>query len=347
MDSNVFTLFRSWRAMVSVYDIAKIAGVSATTVSNVLNGRGRFSDKTRDKVLSTAQALGYATNVNARNLRARITNTVGIVTPDVSNDYPAHIVLAIERAMRKQGFSSFICNTSYDADITTECLVELKQRNVDAIFFVSCESLGDISIVKEKPCAVISHRMSAVPKRLFWVKNDIVAMVHDQTETLYNRGCRRIALLALLDSTSSDPVMGGYRRFLVERELNYADSLCLIGKHENGSRLDARDMVKTAITSGMQIDGIVVVGDRQALGACEALAELGITPGNEVKVIGMDNSLYSQLGMSGISTVERNPDMMAAAAAGAVAAMIRGEEPTTNEMVIPHRIVERATTLGA
>ena len=333
--------------MVSVYDIAKIAGVSATTVSNVLNGRGRFSDKTRDKVLSTAQALGYATNVNARNLRARITNTVGIVTPDVSNDYPAHIVLAIERAMRKQGFSSFICNTSYDANIATECLTELKQRNVDAIFFVSCENLGDVSIVKEKPCAVISHRMSAVPERLFWVKNDIVAMVHDQTEALYRHGCRRIALLTLLDNASSDPVLEGYRRFLAEHKLNYADSLSLIGKHEKGSRQDAHDMVADAISSGMQIDGIVAVGDRQALGACEALAELGITPGNEVKVIGMDNSLYSQLGMSGISTVERNPDMMAAAAAGAITAMIRGHEPTESEVIIPHHVVERATTLGA
>lgn len=335
--------------MVSVYDIAKIAGVSATTVSNVLNGHGRFSDKTRDKVLSTAQALGYTTNVNARNLRARITNTVGIVTPDVSNDYPAHIVLAIEHSMRKQGFSSFICNTSYDAAITTACLHELKQRNVDGIFFVSCENLGDVSIVSEKPCAVISHSMSAVPERLFWVKNDVAAMVYDQAKTLYGHGCRRIALLALLDNAKSgsvDPVVEGYRRFLGEHGLDYAAQLSLIGKHNRGSRLDANDILSGALDMGVQIDGIVAFGDRLALGACEALCGHGITPGNEVKVIGIDNSLYSQLGMSGISTVERNPDMMAAAAAGAITTMIRGEEPTANEVIIPYRIVERATTLG-
>ena len=336
--------------MVSVYDIAAIVGVSATTVSNVLNGRGRFSDTTRDKVLSTAKALGYATNVNARNLRAKRTNTIGIVTPDVSNDYFSRIVLAVEHAMRNQGFSSFICNTSYNGEVATSRLKELKQRNVDGIFFVGCDQLGDVSVVDSIPCALISYDDAVRPKRFFLSRNDFPSIVKDQTETLFARGCRRIALVELLDNISSefmDPVTTkGYYECHAEHGMSPSDELVLVGKRNRGSRLDAHDMVKDAIGSGMQIDGIVAVGDRLALGACEALIELGITPGNEVKVIGMDNSLYSQLGMSGISTVERNPDMMAAAATGAVTAMIRGEEPTTNEIIIPHHVVERATTLG-
>ncbi len=336
--------------MVSVYDVAKIAGVSATTVSNVLNGHGRFSEKTRDRVISVAQGLGYITNVNARNLKVQRTNTVGIVIPDVSNDYASEIVVTLERSLRTHGISSFICNTSYDEQVTTDCIRELKQRNVDGLFFVSCETLGDISLAGDTPCAIISHAMSAEPQRWFMVKNDMRQIVYDQMQTLYDHGCRRIAFLILKDSMdfSSDiQPETGYRSFLDDHGLPFDQRLYLAGKHRQGSRADARGVVMEAIAKGIDFDGIVAFGDRLALGACEALDTAGVAAKSHVRVIGMDNSLYSRFGARGISTVSRNQEMMAHAAVGAMLAMVEGKEPVEREIVIPHQVIERASTLEA
>lgn len=336
--------------MASISDIARIAGVSIATVSNVLNERGRFSDATRERVLRIAREQGYIASASLRGRASQRIHTVGIITPDVSNDYFSTIVLTIEYAMYQQGYSSFICNTAYDEERTTDRLRELTQRNVDGFFFVGCEVMGDIGIVGTTPCALIGHNVSAWPQRYFLTKSDMAEIVMDQACLLFGRGCRRIALLALTDAddaTERDPIFSGYRRFLDESGIDFDQSLLFVGRHELGSRADARTIVSKALERGIAFDGIAAVGDRLALGACEALLAREVDVGNAVKVVGMDDSLYSQLGIGGISTVERHPEMMAHAAVGAMLTMLQGKNPTEREVIIPHGIIERATTLGA
>ena len=98
----------------SIHDIAKIAGVSAATVSNVLNDKGRVSKRTRLMVQEVARSQGYVANFAAKGLREQQTHTVGIVTPDVSNVFHSVIVLRVEPLLHETGYDAFICNSSND-----------------------------------------------------------------------------------------------------------------------------------------------------------------------------------------------------------------------------------------
>ena len=334
---------------VSIYDIAKAAGVSAATVSNVLNDRGRVSEKTRVLVTRVAKEQGYVPNLNARGLRKRSTKTIGIVTPDVSNDYFSSMVLDVERAMHEHGYTSFICNTWYRDAENADYIDELKQRNVDGIFFVGGEQLGDLTILEDTPCAFIDYVYPMRPKRFTIALNNIDKIVYDQTALLIERGCTNPALLMFhpVEKEREESVgIRGFTQSLQDHGIEFDESRLLLTTHDKTSYLVARERMAQKLDEDAGYDGIVCVGDRTALGCCEAIQERGLALGRDIKVIGMDNSLYSRLGSIGISTVERNISRMVKFAVGTMLQMLAGEEPEQQELVVPHRIIERATTLG-
>ena len=88
------------------------------------------------------------------------------------------------------------------------------------------------------------------------------------------------------------------------------------------------------------------LGDRIALGACQALRERGLGVGRDVLVVGMDNSLFSQVAVPAISSVDRHADEMAKRGVEALLSMMSGEEPDENHITIGYDIVERESTLG-
>jgi DNA-binding LacI/PurR family transcriptional regulator len=91
------------KGAVTIYDIAKLAGVSAATVSNVLNDKGRVSERTRKLVQGIAEEQGYVVNSAAKSLRESRSRTIGVITPDVSNDFFSSIVLHRETLLFARG----------------------------------------------------------------------------------------------------------------------------------------------------------------------------------------------------------------------------------------------------
>ena len=121
---------------VSIYDIAKLAGVSTATVSNVLNQKGNYSEKTRELVERIAREQGYVANFAAKSLRESSTKTVAILTPDVSNDFFSTLVLAVEGRLREAGYSSYICNTANDPERESSYIYGLLSKQVDGIVYI-------------------------------------------------------------------------------------------------------------------------------------------------------------------------------------------------------------------
>lgn len=108
---------------ISIKEIAKLSNVSVATVSRVINNNGRFSEETRKKVQGIIDKYGYTTNMAAKSLRMSKSKTVGLIVPNIDNEWFSHLVLEIEKYFFEQNYSVFICNTSQDEKKEIDCLL--------------------------------------------------------------------------------------------------------------------------------------------------------------------------------------------------------------------------------
>ena len=119
--------------MATLDDIAKLAGVSATTVSRVINNYGSLSEKTKTKVFSAMQELNYQPNSLARSLKGKKTQLIGVILPGVSNPFFGQMVQEIEDQLFKKGFKMILCNAGNDAQKERDYLRMLMANRVDGI----------------------------------------------------------------------------------------------------------------------------------------------------------------------------------------------------------------------
>ncbi len=334
---------------VSIYDIAELAGISAGSVSKILNNKGNFSQKTRERVLAIAQEQGYVANFAAKSLRDAHTRTVGIVTPDISNDFFSSIIQGVEVLLREAGYTSYICSFSNDPDVERDCVRSFLQKQVDGFAFIGGRWAIDLAgLGVNVPSVCIDHDATDGSDCVV-VNSDMAGMAYDATSVLARRGCERVAALNVSSLTTSTPglqLLDGYHRALVDAGMEVIPELYLTSKHRVRSYMEAEELVSECLEAGLAPDGIVAVGDRVALGAINALVKRGLVPGKDVKVIGMDNSVYSRIVTPAVSSIDRNVAGMAREASQALLAMLGGKKPERSRIIIPHRVIERATTLG-
>ena len=170
---------------VSIYDIAKLAGVSTATVSNVLNNKGSYSEKTRDLVMRIAREQGYVANFAAKSLREASTKTIALLTPDVSNDFFSTLVLKVEGLLRAAGYTSYICNTANDDEREAEYLRSLISKQVDGIVLIGGVTRDRIQLPVDLPVVHIDHTGTTGMSREVYVGNDMPKVSYDMTSTLF------------------------------------------------------------------------------------------------------------------------------------------------------------------
>ena len=182
---------------VSIYDIAKLAGVSTATVSNVLNNKGSYSEKTRDLVMRIAREQGYVANFAAKSLREASTKTIALLTPDVSNDFFSTLVLKAEGLLRAAGYTSYICNTANDDEREAEYLRSLISKQVDGIVLIGGVTRDRIQLPVDVPVVHIDHMGALGMSREVYVGNDMPQVSYDMTATLFAHGCEHVALVSV------------------------------------------------------------------------------------------------------------------------------------------------------
>ena len=121
----------------SIKDVAKEAGVSIATVSRVLNDIDVVNEETKKKVLEAIKKLGYRPNIVARSLKTQRTRTIGILIPDISNQFYPEIVRGAEDVANIYGYNVMLCNSDFDTDKEKEYLRVLKEKMVDGVLYMS------------------------------------------------------------------------------------------------------------------------------------------------------------------------------------------------------------------
>ncbi|WP_327346064.1 LacI family DNA-binding transcriptional regulator [Streptomyces europaeiscabiei] len=336
---------------IGIKDVAAAAGVSATTVSHILNAveGKRINAETRQRVLDTARELGYAPNGLARGLRLRRSNTIGFVSDQIATTpYAGRIILGAQEEAAKHGLLLLMLNTGGDPELERKEIDLLLQRQVDGVLYAS-----------------MYHRVVAVPQRLRSVPTVLLdarsddpgvpSVVPDEVlggltavRELIRNGHRRIGFINNVDDIpATHGRLEGYRRALAEAgiaedpRLVVAETADAAGGHRAALRL------LRLLRAEERPTALFCFADRMAMGVYRAAAELGLSIPGDLSVIGFDNQELICDGLfPGLTTVALPHYEMGARAVAQLLALTGapGSEsgPAAQEM-LPCPLVARAS----
>lgn len=331
--------------MVTIQDIAKAAGVSPMTVSNVLNNKPHVRESTRERVLETIDALGYRVNVAARSLRTGRTHTIGLAVPEVDRPYFGQLAAAVIEQGAKHGLLVVVEQTGRSRDNELSALALSRLRMYDGLI-LSAVGLGeaDVDLLRvDFPVVILGERIFQGPVdhvAMPNVEGSRAAVAH-----LIARGCQRIATIhgPLADDVDVSSLRHlGYSQALAEHGLEEDPSLTFVVSEFTPQHAAAA--IREGIRAGADFDGLFCVTDYVALGALRGLKDADLSVPDDVKVIGFDDVELSRFLSPSLSSVNPSHAEMAATAVNLLAGRIEGEVRDPVEFTSDFSIIEREST---
>ncbi len=328
---------------ISMNDISRMAGVSVATVSRIINQNGRYSAETERKVRAIIEKYQYTPNMAAKGLKTRRSNFVGVIVPDITNEFFAQIVQEIQNGLRAQGYMAFVCNTGEDEMVEREYMSMLGAVNLAGLIFVSGSTRTVENGLQDLPAIYIDRAPEMGNKDALVIESDNYGGARLAVQELYEKGCRRIACI------HSAKVISTYSF----RYSGYCDQLALYGleaeealhlKVEEISFSAARKAIGDLLDSGVLFDGIFCTTDWLALGAVAALEERGVRVPEEVKIVGFDDISVASLTAKPLTTIHQQTDVLGRTAAEEILRLIDGAPGRAQRIQIGVSLVRRQTT---
>ncbi|HIZ36730.1 MAG TPA: LacI family transcriptional regulator [Candidatus Ruania gallistercoris] len=298
---------------VRMVDVAREAGVSAMTVSNVINGRPGVGAETRMRVLATVSRLGYQVNLAARHLRSGQTGAVALIVPDIDRPYYGQLAARIGRTLERHGRHLVIERTGGDAERELESIAFGRLQMYDGVIIsplhLETEDLSQLRF--DKPVVFIGER--PVPSTFDHVMMDNIGGAQRAVEYLLSTGSTRVAIIGgRHDHSVADmPSLRtrGYRQAHEDTQVPVDERLVV--QIESFDPRSGYEAVNQLYESGAEFDGLFVLTDAAATGVLRALADRGITVPDDVQVIGFDNGREADFLVPRLSSVEPGNDWMA------------------------------------
>jgi LacI family transcriptional regulator len=329
---------------VSIKDIAHLSGVSISTVSRVLNNAGRYSTETEKKVRQVIADTGYKPSIFAKGLRTNRTQNIGIVVPDITNEFFSSITLAIQEALFEKSYTAIICNTNEQPSTQMQQLEILRSYKVSGIIFISGEDVTEKDLTDGIPKVFVDRvPWNAESKDVVTVEVDNYSGGQLAAGELLDTGCRRI--VALFDGRGLSTQVARYSGFLrahQDRGIEVTKKLYL--PVTQVSYEESYVNIKRLIADGVDFDGVFCYSDLLAYGAIRALSEAGISIPNQVGITGYDNVSSAQYCNPPLTTVEQPVEEMGKLAAKLILDMGAGKPLENRHHQLPVKLIRRNTT---
>lgn len=330
-------------------DVALLAGVSARTVSNVVNGYAPVTDRTREKVERALLELNYRPNVLARNLARGRSGQIAVVVPYLDTPYFAELLQAIIPRARERGYNVLIDQT--DGDPAHER--ELISRGARAFLFdgmiFSPLGLAQDDLVEidpDLPLVVLGERVS---NGVFdHVGIDDVEASRAATAHLISLGRKRIAAIGDQPYPTGEAAQlrtRGYRQAHADAGLAVDESLIIPTPRFN--RADGSGAMRALMSRTDPPDAVFCYSDLVALGALHTALELGLRVPEDLALIGYDDIEEGRYSNPTISTISPDKVAIAATAVDRLLRRIGSAEPVPGvEVRAGHRLIARESTIG-
>lgn len=325
------------RAHASSTAVARLAGVSQSTVSRVFSAGAAVSPAVRERVLKAAAELNYKPNALPGILQTGRSGIIAVVVGGFYNPFFTEFLRCVTGLLRERRLEAMLVDTSSD-DNLDDIVGELSRYRIDGV--ISSLAIRSTRVARRLESAGIP--IVAVNSKRFGnirtVSTDNRNAGAQAADVLIDGGCRTLAYLAGRESTSQSERQRGFMKRLKERGAPDPEHIVAGFSYEEGYAAAVE-----LLSSGSRPDGIFCVNDLVAIGALDAIRiEFGLSVPDDVQIIGFDDIPMAGWRGPNLTTFHQDMDALAA---GSVALL--AEEPASPSIVVAPRLVLRGTTRAA
>jgi LacI family sucrose operon transcriptional repressor len=325
--------------MPTLKDVAKLAGVTVTTVSRVLNNRGYIGADTRQKVMDAMQALDYQPNELARSLIFQRSNIIGLLVPSVAHPFFGLLVDALEREASQRGYKVMLCNSRHESAKEISYIDMLKRNKVDGIIMASRTINIDPFLHLKMPLLTFDRIFS--PDIPFVASDNLyggkLAALH-----LIAKGCRNLIYIGGSKNLQqlSNQRGEGFADICSQQGIAYfmadTEEASFISMHYEAA-------IEQTLADHPEVDGIFASSDVIAAQVVKAVLDRGLRIPEDVRVVGYDDSTVAQLVHPGITTIRQSTDDLGAIMIDLLDQMIKGVT-VPKQNILPVELIERQST---
>jgi DNA-binding LacI/PurR family transcriptional regulator len=320
----------------TIRDVAKEAGVSTATVSNVLNKTGKVGQRTHLLVLSAVKRLGYVPDVHARHLASRVSRTLGIIVSDIENPFFPEVIKSFETRARHLGYDAILSDTNYDPRRTKEAADRMMEHKVRGVAIMTSEiSLRLIHELARRRIAVTFLDLAPVQGYVSNLRIDYFSGIEQIVKYLHKNGHKRIAFVAGRPGLKSN----------VARLQAYEKCMRAVGL-EPGPVLHGDLRFEGGLSAGSAIaklsprpSAVIAVNDLTAVGVIKGLLKAGLRVPDDVSVTGFDKTRLAEYSNPTITTVDIHRDLLGKMAADALHELSCSTNPEGREYQIPAELI--------
>ena len=330
------------RARPTIYDVARLAGVSTATVSRALNGTAQIAPETRETIEAAVERLGYRPNTIARSLVTKSTQTIALLLPDITNPFYAELVAGIQEHALEHGQTMLLCTTEGDPEREEHYLSVLRSKQVDGALVDGLVLPPDriARFVREGfPIVSLDRDVDSASVPLVQVDNRLGALL--AAEHLIRLGHTRVAHVAGPGELGiSQERTAGYCEALELHELEPDPKLVAEGAFTEGGGFEA---ARILLAQG-EFTAVFAANDLSAVGVLAALAESGRRVPEEVSVVGFDDLRLAAYTSPPLTTIHQPAREIAQRATKLLLDLTHGRRVDRLRHLLEPRLVVRRST---
>ncbi|AJA48777.1 HTH-type transcriptional regulator DegA [Clostridium pasteurianum DSM 525 = ATCC 6013] len=328
----------------NIYDIAKEAGVSITTVSRVLNNKENISKKTKEKVQSILNKYNYTPNAIARGLVAKSMKSIGVVTTDITDIHHGNTAYIIEREFNKIGYNVILCNTGGKTMESINYIKMLSERNIDGIILMG--SVFNDDDIKSSMASYINNIPMVIINGFLNIENTHSILVDDAygislcVDHLINSGHRDIVYVKDQNTYSANQKKEGFIMGMNKNNLSIDDnSIINVKKGLEGGA----DAVEKLIQLNKKFSAIIFGEDITAIGGIKKLRSLGLHIPKDVAITGFNNSIFARCCYPELTSVDNKVETTSSLSVKLLTDLIEKKNVASNILVRPDLVIRESS----
>ena len=324
-----------------------MSGVSIATVSRVLNGSSKVSEKTKQKVMAVMEEESYTPNIFARGLGLDSMKTVGIMCPDIADDYMSKAVSCLEKRLHKYGYGCILGCSGFSQEEREDCTKLMLSKRIDTLVMVgsiycgSGDNPDEVAYIKEAakktPVFMINGHMEC--ENVYCACADDYHAMYELTNSLIRRGKERILFMYNSESFSARQKMAGYEAALIEAGYPVRGELKFPTKNEIRYTRDLLLQYKN-----LTFDAVIAVEDEMAIGALKYARVKGIKIPEELSVAGYNDSSLAKCCEPELTSVNSKIELLCNLTVDRMLDMLKNNNEIEASVQVPCEIKKRCTT---